>query len=177
MGKTTTLTIVSLLVVNLCVSIYTAFDEHYFARNHAADGKLTEGQFHQIDKIFALAGEFRAEVEAVAGKASHPTEKKKAAATKYLQNHRMVYERARLEYKKAREERTHQSAARFLLITWGDDSILSGPGLMEVNEWMFGDYDQKSEGYVLYPNVSLTKLEALANEYRVLAISLMKEMQ
>ena len=140
-------------------------------------GRMNESEIAQFEKIFNLAVDFRSELENVASRASYPTDKKKNDANEYLQNHRMVFEKVRLEYKRLHEERTKEAAVKFLFGCWGDDEFFSGPSLMGVNKWAFAQYNNVAEDYTPYPNVSFGKLESINNEFRVLAISLMKDLK
>lgn len=174
------LTVVALFVIlalNLVATAYVALLSRATASAAFSQAKLNESELAQLEKLYNLATDFRAELENIAGRASFPSQKKKIAATRYLQNQKMTLERVRIEYKKLREAQTQEAGVRFITIAWGDDSFLSGTRLMEVNEWAFADYNNMTENYVPYPNVSFAKLEALNNEFRVIALSLIKDIK
>ncbi len=139
--------------------------------------QVSDGELAQLDKIFDLVVNFRTELEAIAGRASYPTEKKKIAGNEFLQNHKMVFERARIEHKRLHEEKTKDAAIRFLFSCWGFNDLFSGPSLMGVPKWPFAQYNSATEDFVPYSNVSFAKLDSVDNEFRVLAISFIKDLK
>lgn len=139
--------------------------------------KIGPAELAQLDKIWAQAQEFRTELENVASRATFPNEKAKIQANEYLQNHRMVFELARLRHENVRVEKSRETAINFLNVVWGTDSFFGGIKVISVPKWQFSKYNQITSDYDAYPNVSFAKMEAIDNEFKVMAISLMKDMK
>jgi hypothetical protein len=170
MNRATSTIIFILLGLNLLGTSYLVISRYSPSTKVAVQRKITEAELVQIDKIMNLAVEFRSELESIADKASYPSEKAKIAAGEYLQDHRMTFEKARIEHKKLHEEKTQEAAIRFLFTCWGQADLFSGPRLMDVNKYRFAKWNSNSDEYIPYPNVSFTKLESINNEFRILNI-------
>jgi hypothetical protein len=164
-----------LLGLNLLGTLYLIVSRYFPNTEAAFHKKISEAELTQILKIMNLVVEFRSELESVAANATYPSEKIKIEAREYLQSQRMIFEQARIEHKMLHKEKTQQAAIRFLFTCWGQDNILAGPRLMEVDKTRFGKYDQGLDGINPYPNVSFTKLESINNEFRILALSIIKD--
>ena len=137
--------------------------------------KINSAEMAQVDKIWSQVIEFRTELENLQGRVTFPNEKSKKQAEEYVQNHKMLFEQLRLEHLRVQDERTRDRATSFVSGTWGSNDF--GIRIMNVPQWQFGKYNSVTEGYDLYQNVSLSKLENLNNEFRVMALSFMKDMK
>ncbi len=140
--------------------------------------QLTPPELEQLTKLFELAVEFRTELEQLAGRAEYPTDKEKSNSNKYLQDHLLTLNFARLELERVQRERTRRAAEEFIALCWGDQNFLSrGTALVEVEKYRFGKWSQRLDDYVSYPGVNFSKLESLNNEFRVLALSFVKDIK
>lgn len=89
----------------------------------------------------------------------------------------MKFQKARIEHTKLHKEKTQQAAIQFLFTCWGHADLFPGPQLMDVNKYPFAKWNNNSDQYIPYPNVSFSKLESIKNKFRILAISLIEDIK
>lgn len=177
MNKTFAAILSLLAILNTCGVAYLVVDRLSESRSPDTRRALTDAELEQLSKLFKLALQFRTELEQLAGRAEYPSEKEKSAANNYLQNHLLTLKFAEMELERTRRERSQQAAKAFVATCWGDQGFFApGTSLMDVQKYTFGKYNNAIEDYVPFPGVNFSRLEALNNEFRVMALSFVKDL-
>jgi hypothetical protein len=139
--------------------------------------KISDNQLAQIDKLYSLATDFKAELENQYGKVSFPTDKDKQVASDWMQNYYMNAERVRILYIHVHETRSIDSAVQFLSFCWGGDSFLGTQGIVTDVKYPFAKYNNITGNMDPFINANFTKLDSINNEFRVLTLSLIKDIK
>jgi hypothetical protein len=132
-----------------------------------------------VDKLFAVMTSFQTELENVTAQAKYPDDKDKEYAKHTLMAHSFNYQLARLSYLGVKEKGSREALLDFFRKSCGENwwatcQLMNPPSFIhtEFGKYVNGQY-QEGSGPTTYANVS--RLESQEEEFNVLAISLLKE--
>jgi hypothetical protein len=123
----------------------------------------------QLDKLFNVATQFQGELEKVVAQARYADDNEKENVKALLNNHTVSYHLLRLRYLAVKRSRRREDLADFFRAAFIDHIDFQRP--VAINLAQFKKHLQPAP----YPDV--LRLEALQDEFRVMSISLLSDIQ
>jgi hypothetical protein len=134
-----------------------------------SSAQLTDAQVMQLDRLFKVATQFQRELENVVAQARYPDDNEKANAGTLLHNHTVSYHLLRLKYLAVKKSKRHDDLADFFRAAFIDHIDFQRP--VAINPAQFRKPLQPA------PYADVSRLEALQDEFRVMTISLLSDIQ
>jgi hypothetical protein len=142
---------------------------------------LTATQLAQMEKLFRIMMDFHREFEAVVGQAQYADDDEKKNAKDTLQGESFAYSLSKIDYEMARRSRRARDCQQFVASALAGHGAFGSAalGIPSFQRYEVPKYEGLRQvtpgGYTSYGNVS--KLESLAEQFVVLAQSLIEDIK